>query len=217
MKKSKKVAVNFIMQATGTIVPKFDDEKTSIFSLITPNFRTVLGAVYGIYEGIPFAVSPQYDEFRGQFERAFEYVVNEKNRKVKIWKEMALDKMPKVAEFLKKNSVLLKHYRTTGQMKSSKELREFKKMASMQANAEGALRYRKGQSNRRSLPTMSSEYQHRGTLKYGKHIEMNGKSVYMGKAMIQYMDGNGSGLRPLDTGCFIGSGHKIKFAKASQD
>lgn len=69
----------------------------------------------------------------------------------------------------------------------------------------------------RKLPSMSHEYVTTSRKVYGDKngkLEMNGKKVNIGPKVAQYMDGNGSGLRPLDTGCFIGTGRKIQFAKA---
>ena len=79
---------------------------------------------------------------------------------------------------------------------------------------ENPVRKRHVKVSGRKLPQMSTEYEAAGQVVYGKTLEMNGKCGRVKKAMVQYMDGNGSGLRPLDTGVFIGSGRKVRFAKA---
>lgn len=79
---------------------------------------------------------------------------------------------------------------------------------------EKPVRVRHYKVSKRKLPQMSTEYEAHGQAAYGRSIEINGKNMYMSKPMVEYMDGDGSGLRPLDTGVFIGSGRKVRFAKA---
>lgn len=66
------------------------------------------------------------------------------------------------------------------------------------------------------IPPQDFDYQSGSRALYGETIEIERKTCFVGQKIGEYMDGDGSGLRPLDTGCFIGSGQKIKFAKAGR-
>lgn len=64
------------------------------------------------------------------------------------------------------------------------------------------------------IPKQEFDYQSTSRKLYGETIEIERKTCFVGQKIGEYMDGDGSGLRPLDTGCFIGSGRKVRFAKA---
>ena len=200
---------NFIIQAKGNVIPK-DVHKKPIFRQIVPKVRLCGNAVFGRLNDELFAVSPRYDYVQGKFEVGFIRTGGE-------WTTIPATKAKMIYELGVKNGVRFMNYRAPrGELKSVAECKQHKEFAKMQANADATFRYRKGQPVQRKLPQMNDSYQWEGQKKYGRHIEMNGKRVYMGKAIVQYMDGPGTGLRPLDTQCFIGTGRKVKFAKAPQ-
>ena len=209
--------MNFIQQVNGLALPKIPDEyKIAFFGKpewgktgIVCQFKTTRNAIYGVYSlfgnDVPFAISPRFDEFANELEKGFVYYDEKWHELDSSW-DFIIAELPK--------NIRLEHWRKPKPNKSPDELKNARIMRKMQSNSDATYRYHKGQPIQRKLPSMSIEYESAGQTCYGKRIEMNGKSVYMGKAMIQYMDGNGSGLRPLDTGCFIGTGRKIQFAKA---
>lgn len=207
--------MNFIQQVNGLALPKIPDEYRLAFfgkaewgkAGIICQFKNTINAIYGVYNEIPFAMSPRYDEHAKAFEKGFCFINGN-------WQKMNLEVLRFAKDCASKGEIRFEHWRMPKANKSPEELKNAKAMRKMQSNADATYRYRKGQPVQRKLPNMSIEYESAGQTCYGKRLEMNGKSIYMGKAMIQYMDGNGSGLRPLDTGCFIGTGRKIQFAKA---
>lgn len=193
--------MNFVMQTAGTLPPKTANEW---YLKMHKNFKTICGAIYGELDDVAFVVAPRYDSFANKFEVS-RFSVHVENEFVS-----------KLASFIRKNGISLQPWRVPGKTVSAAKARENRKFAKMQSNADATFRYRKGNPVRHSVPGMNSDYAYQGRKKYGKHIEMNGKRVYMGKSIVQYMDGPGTGLRPLDTQCFIGTGRKVRFAKAPQ-
>lgn len=203
--------MDFVKQAQGTIAPNWetiqDAKAKKFFASHWNEFLTTKNAVYGVFEGTFFIVSPAYDSFVNTFAKEC------------FGREMKADSKVNLATFIHKKGITLRPWKKPGKTLSYEKRKEFAEFRAMQSNADNSFRYRKGNSVRRNLPQMNADYQYQGQCAYSeneKRIEMNGKSVYLSKPMIEYMDGNGSGLRPLDTGCFIGSGEKIRFAKAGR-
>ena len=199
---------NFVTQVRGLLQPDFGRNE-NVFRYEWERFHGLPNAAFGCFSRKYFIVSQGYDESAKAFELAFIRVNGE-------WREMNATESEMIHDFCAYNEVNFKKWRKPGKTVSFTERRERRKFAAMQANTDATFRYRKGNPVQRKLPQMNSDYQYQGQTRYGKHIEMNGKRVYMGKSIVQYMDGPGTGLRPLDTGCFIGTGRKVKFAKAPQ-
>lgn len=173
----------------------------------------IKNALYGVLpEGLSFYASPRFDEFSKSLYCAYVYGDNTG------WKIAKKGHIAQIAELIarSKDSLHLEHFRKGGKTLPDEKLKERKEWAKEASNPD-CIRIFKHNPNRSSMPKMEKAYMEAGRNIYGKYIDTGKKRpVHVSTKMVEYMDGNGSGLRPLDTQVFIGSGQKIRFAKAGR-